>query len=387
MISQQALQVTSGAFKSRFTAPAAMPRAGRAREVTAKPKGLWSSPEPSQSLVPGDRRVDVRPNTDLAEEDTRFMARAPRIEAEISKFAANYLSFDETKKIQQLAARVIRPLPLETVVPYLLIEAKSLPRSGIHYLKQRLSELLGENFSFCERYQEIGCCHRQPCADRSFGQFAIKNRQLRIRLVKSHDYNFADPITTTHRYLHRIVMTRDPLFILTSLYALDQLQSYSSFLAANGIFVQRIFLHHEKKLVSEANRLIDNVFEAPSRASLERWLEIKVGYIRGFIAKWVAPNLESQNSRNRILPYSNIDSYAYKLAESYSDFLPRVVRSGMKENSISPDGFFRPRNDPFSLQSFSISQYVQDNSSLFKEAAANIQEYVDTIGARTLFNA
>ena len=74
----------------------------------------------------------------------------------------------------------------------ILIECKSTPRSGLHFLKNTLNDFLGKNFSFCERYNEPGCCKKFPCALSCFNDEAAKNQKSHLRLAKSHDFQIND---------------------------------------------------------------------------------------------------------------------------------------------------------------------------------------------------
>ena len=165
--------------------------------------------------------------------------------------------------------------------PFLLLDSKSIPRAGLHYLKTRLSQVLGDQFSFCEWYQEPGCCRSYPCALTGYADHAQKTGEFRLRLVKSHDFELTDPILKPTNNIRQLVLYRDPLFVLTSWFVLDQLNRHSDVLAQQGISMQKIWLAHEKEVVNSAYSIIETAFNPPAEAELIQWLAEKSHYIRG----------------------------------------------------------------------------------------------------------
>lgn len=168
-----------------------------------------------------------------------------------------------------------------------LVESRSLPRCGHHYLKRTFQSCYGEDFSYCENYQEPGCCKRQPCAVNAFWSYARSKGKPHLRLTKSHDFDLEDPIYETLPGVIRFVQVRRPLPFLASWLELEQLAINRKLLTDNGISLDRIYLYHEVQLLSEAWRLIDLLGEVMSQEQAQAWLEKKKDYVVGFLGKWL----------------------------------------------------------------------------------------------------
>lgn len=169
----------------------------------------------------------------------------------------------------------------------LLVESRSLPRSGHHYLKSVFQKGYGDYFSYCESYQEPGCCKRQPCGVRAFGAYARSRGEPHVRFIKSHDFNLQDPIFSAVPGYVRLVQVRRPFNLLASWLELDQLSLNQKFLADNGIGLQRVYLYHEVQLLKEAWRLIDDAGEVMSEEKVQEWLLTKEQYVTAFVDKWL----------------------------------------------------------------------------------------------------
>lgn len=257
--------------------------------------------------------------------------------------------------------------------PFLLIDSKSLPRSGLHYLKNTLARLLQKHFSFCEWYQEPGCCKKQPCAITAFAESAESRHELRIRLIKSHDFNLDDPVFPALSQLRRLVLIRDPLFVLTSYFALDQLSRYKAFLSRHGINLEKIFLSHESELVSQAYRLIDQCYEPIEAPELEQWLTDKTKYINGFLEKWVYSEADHPNPYTHVMHYEDIDAYIVELLLPLMHWVDESTKMRIEEFAVASKSQFKPRNDPFQVDSVCISEYLVGQADLFRGMADSIR--------------
>jgi hypothetical protein len=258
-------------------------------------------------------------------------------------------------------------------VPFLLIDSKSLPRSGLHYLKNTLSKVFGEHFSFCEWYQEPGCCKQSPCTYTGFATHAQETGSLRIRLLKSHDFALDDPIYPTSHHLRRLILVRDPLYILTSWFALDQLTAHKDLLAKNGIVINKIWLAHEKEVLKPAYQILDQHFNAPSAAALGNWLQQKTQYITGFMKKWVEPIDDQLSNGVRLVCYDQINAYIQELAAEYQAYVSPETAERIDKVAGVTDQQFKMRNDAFSAPSARLGAYLTDNAMLFKQAAQRIR--------------
>lgn len=266
-------------------------------------------------------------------------------------------------------------------VPFLLIDSKSLPRSGLHYLKNTLSKVFGEHFSFCEWYQEPGCCKQSPCAYTGFAAHAHETGSLRIRLIKSHDFELDDPIYPTSPHLQRLILLRDPLYILTSWFALDQLTAHKDLLAKNGIIINKIWLAHEKEVLQPAYQLLDQHFNAPSAAALGNWLQQRTQYITGFVKKWVEALRDQSSKHTQIVRYDQINGYVQGLAEAYRPYVSAETAERMGGAACSASQQFRKREDAYSAPSFRLAEYLKENAAIFRRAE-EILTYPKEIGIK-----
>lgn len=259
-------------------------------------------------------------------------------------------------------------------IPFLLIDSKSLPRSGLHYLKNTLNKVFVGHFSFCEWYHETGCCKNMPCALTGFASHTQETRQLRIRLTKSHDFELADPVYQTNSYLRRLVLVRDPLYILTSWFALDQIEANRAILGKHGINTNKIWLAHEKEVLNPAYRLLNDHFKPPSLPQLTEWLEKKSQYIAGFIEKWVKPVIDQRESYTQVLRYEDINLYIESLANEFRPYVSETTAQAIDKAASQAGQQFKKREDPFYIPSENVSSYIRSNSILFTEVAKRLSE-------------
>jgi hypothetical protein len=254
--------------------------------------------------------------------------------------------------------------------PFLLLESKSLPRSGLHYLKKNLSSLLGDHFSFCEWYQEPGCCKKMPCALTGYAIYAQETGEFRLRLTKSHDFKLTDPVLEVGQRLRRLVLLREPLFVLTSWFSLWQLEFHKVILEQGGINIQKIWLAHEKEILPPAYKLLNINFKEPTTNQLSNWLSEKVKYITAFINKWVTPALEQPNPYIYIVRYEEIDLFTTKIITEFSNNISESARDKIIKFAQQSNSEFKNRKNPFDAPAERLASYLQENSLLFKEAAA-----------------
>lgn len=253
----------------------------------------------------------------------------------------------------------------------LLIESKSLPRSGHHYLKDVLQVMNIRSFSYCEMYQEPGCCKVSPCNAEPFWNNARCQGRAHTRLVKSHDFQLSDPIYDPPLGVIRIVQIRQPYFLLPSWLELAQLDLNKTLLADHGINLGRIYLYHEKPLLDLAYKLIDEsgITMGPGRAC--DWIKEKTNYITHFSQKWF-PLCKP------ILELSNCQSGTFLLR--YED-LGRVPRLLFRTSKCQPDPKnkfptlpeFTPRTSPIiERRSKRISSLLNAVDSAISASAAHI---------------
>lgn len=261
-------------------------------------------------------------------------------------------------------------------VPFLLLVSRTLPRSGLHYLKNTLSNLLGDHFSFCEWYQEPGCCKKMPCALTSFASFAREHRDFRIRLTKSHDFELTDPIIDSNKHCRQLIIVRDPLFILTSWFLLEQLRLHRDILKKYNLKIEKVWLTHEKELLESAYTLLDQHFREPTAESISSWLSDKSRYIIDFWGKWVSASPNRENNYSYIINYEEINSFIVKILNEFLSDIPNLDRKKLDKFEKQSLANFSVRNSPFDTYSEKVSACFEKHAMLFHESARQIQDAI-----------
>ena len=274
--------------------------------------------------------------------------------------------------LQSFYREAPRRLVQDGAAPFILLDSKSLPRSGLHYLRARLEAELGERFSFCEWYQEPGCCGRQPCALTGFMEYRRDKHRSAVRLVKSHDFELTDPVIQPGYSIRRLVLKRDPLYILTSWFTLDQLASHKDILSSRGLNVEKIFLKHEPEVLSAAYQVLDEVFEPPSLEDLQNWLNRKASYIINFHDKWIGCSWRNQDPFVHVIDYGEIDSFVSRLLEEIGEEKPPMGTDRNSRASLTEESF-KPRQDPFETRVKPVSEYLRYFKEDFVGVAGQIR--------------
>ena len=255
---------------------------------------------------------------------------------------------------------------------FIMLDSKSLPRSGLHYMKNTFAKLLGGHFSFCEWYQEPGCCKKMPCALRGYARDCERTKISKLRLIKSHDIDLSDPIFAPTQNVQRVILVRNPLFLLTSWFVLDQLPAYKTALSRSGISLEKIWFSHEPEVLAVAYEVIDKIFVRPRDETLNNWLAEKTSYISKFIEKWVPLPGDRPQPFLHIVRYEQIDSFIAATVREVRDHLPVVMQDRIDLFVQSMHETFRPRADPFHAPSERLSGYLSENSRAFLEAAERV---------------
>ena len=254
-------------------------------------------------------------------------------------------------------------------IPFLLIDSKSLPRSGFHYLKNKLSSIFKEHFTWCEWYNDPGCCKKQPCGLFSFLKDSIINNKLNLRLIKSHDFSFIDNNYLGNRLINRIILIRDPLYILTSWFVLDLIHYHNDMLIKYNINEKKINYLHENSLVNEAYIIISKNIKEISFEYLNNSINKKVNYISRFIEKWCINNTTSEHTK--IINYKSIDDYIINLIDKFSKY-----DNTIKYNDIIK---FKKRENAFIGPTDVITDILNKYKKCFENAAENIQSKYNDI--------
>jgi hypothetical protein len=220
-----------------------------------------------------------------------------------------------------------------------LIESKSLPRSGHHHLRHLLLNAHGDDFSYCERYQEPGCCQVMPCNAEPWWRHARVLGHDHIRLIKSHDYSLDDVPYPTPLGLVRLVQVRRPLPLLASWLELKQLNVNREMLKDHGIDPIRIYLNHEPALIESSWQLIDECGSTMNTEEALQWLQGKTAYISGFLNKWLPlssplPLEEAPARGTYVLRYEDLGAQAGLLRAIGGT--PDRLRPGRADTAFSP---------------------------------------------------
>jgi len=274
------------------------------------------------------------------------------------------------------------PDPGHSPVSFFLIDSKSLPRSGLHYLKRTLQRVLEESFSFCEWYQEAGCCRKMPCANTSYAEYAKAKGVLRVRLLKSHDFQLKDPVYPATGVSRRLVLVRDPAYQLTSWFALDELSRHKQHLAAAGIKMEKIWLAHEPEVLQQAYSILDAKFQRLPKADLEAWLQQKSRYVEDFMRKWIPTAREQASGKVDVVDYDEINKYISALVAEVKGYATPQACERIDAYIKSGSNRFESRGSPWRVDSVLLTEYFAEHESSF-------QMYVEKVLAarRELLNA
>lgn len=282
-----------------------------------------------------------------------------------------------------LSERVTR----QSAPPFLYLNSKSLPRSGLHYLRDTLADLLGPSFSFCERYHEPGCCGHAFCTLTGYAEESEIEGHAAVRLVKSHDLALDDPEIPPTNTIQTLVLIRDPLFVLSSWFSFDELRRHAPLLKRFGITVEKISYLHERPLVRQAFRVLDTAYEPEGRSYLAEWLRLKVGYIKAFSSKWLRPPYPGDAGLGHlIVRYEQLPSFVTSLCTRLYDWLPSGSQARIQEYVLRGTLGFRPRSDPFDSRSNSLADHMRAHAGMFYEAAEELRNH-DTSGSLSAASA
>ena len=257
-------------------------------------------------------------------------------------------------------------------VPFLLIDAKSMPRAGLHYLKNALQWIFQDGFSFCEWYQEVGCCRQRPCALTCYREESVATGRPHVRLIKSHDFQLTDPRHDLDPMTERVIMVREPVAELTSFFLLDELVRHAALLREDGLHPEKLLYQHEGPVTRMACRILDGGYQPQSDAEIFVWLIKKVSYLQRFSAKWVHAVRAAPMQNERVVKYSEVPDFIRHVVSVISDRTdPDHNKSAAWQRRC--DAMleqFQPRLDPFVVPSARVTEVIQRLRGVF-EAAAN----------------
>ena len=236
-----------------------------------------------------------------------------------------------------------------------LIECKSTPRSGLHFLKNTLEHFLGEHFSFCERYNEPGCCKKFPCALQCLLDEAEKNQKPHLRLAKSHDFQIKDKRFKTSKTRRLLILKRDPLYVITSWWELEEIVRHKELLLRHHIDPKKILYLHEAPLIHPAIRLMDKNYIPPTENEFRAWLNKSSLYLKAFHERWVdAP----RDQFTRVINFDHVEKYAVSLIKEIKPSLKNSRELAALSKS------FISRDDPFIVKSKAVTLFLQSHREL-----------------------
>jgi hypothetical protein len=255
-----------------------------------------------------------------------------------------------------------------------LVESRSLPRSGHHFLKQLLAQACGEQFSYCEGYQEPGCCKNSPCSVAAYWHYAREHRQPHLRLLKSHDFALADATFTPPAGMVRLIQVRRPLELLASWLELEQLTLNRELLQASSIALERVFLYHEAEVLEEAWRLIDERGVLMSAEQAQAWLAAKRIYVQAFMQKWLP--------QARPFPFGGrVSGGTYLLRYSDLDLSAQILQAfGLSGVQERPLPVFAARHPDVTLRrSKRVTALIQAQLALLKQVDGELQKQLPAL--------
>lgn len=252
-----------------------------------------------------------------------------------------------------------------------VVELKSMPRAGLHYAERAVATVMGEDSSFCEWYQEPGCCRFMPCAHGCFMPAPTEGR-LHLRLTKSHDFDLADPCHAPGPSLRRLILVRDPLFILTSWWTLDLLARHRKVLEEVGINPVSLFYRHNRSLLKAAYRRLDQVALDCAPQSVERWIAPKARYLAGFARKWVTDTNRRIGPFQEVVAYDEVPDRVASLIGGFEARLGKGQRQRLEAYGAARSAPFRPRQDAFAGPTQQISAALEVARPAFEAAAERL---------------
>lgn len=257
-----------------------------------------------------------------------------------------------------------------------LIETKSLPRSGLHFLKSCFETALPGRFSFCEWYAEPGCCRRQPCAVPLFDLEAASGADaLRpLRMVKSHDFAGKDASYDPPPGVMRLILVRDPLMVLTSWWALEELVRHRDLLASHGIQVEKLFYLHEKPLLQAAYKVVEADFHPVPPGAVEDWLARKSAYVLRFLRKWAG----GSGPQVQVVNYDELPGFIAGFFASRQGALTASEEAGLARMQNEKLARYAPRNAPFEAPIRQITDTLNHHKTLFLDTSDTIRNLDDS---------
>lgn len=284
---------------------------------------------------------------------------------------------DPSKKGQQRtrfcqpAYTTYKNLDPERQARFVYLDVKSLPRTGLHFMRNSFENLLQKQFSFCEWYYEPGCCRQMPCAVTGYAT-EMQDAPL-LRMIKSHDLNLTDPVFLAEGPIQRLILLRDPLYLLTSWWALRVLYLQRDLLKQHGIKQGSINFAHDIHVMRAAYRIIDEEGISHTSVQLQAWLKQVSPYLLGFARKW-AQAMQANPRNCRLVRYKATPQAVLEILEQMRPWLPTDTLQRIEAFRINNSNIFQTRSDPFITQSKRISDFLQNEADIFRAVASALNQ-------------
>ena len=249
-----------------------------------------------------------------------------------------------------------------------LVESRSLPRSGHHFLRHLLEQACGEQFSYCEGYQEPGCCRSSPCSVAAYWHYAREHGQPHLRLLKSHDFKLTDATFPPPPAMVRLIQVRRPLEVLASWLELEQLTLNRELLQGASIALERVFLYHEAEVLEEAWRVIDERGTVMTAEQAQAWPAGKVRYVQAFLQKWLP--------RARLFPFDGrVNGGTYVLRYNDLERSAQILQAlGLQSVQERPLPVFATRHlDVTVRRSTRVTTLIQGQLDSLEQADQEVQ--------------
>lgn len=207
-----------------------------------------------------------------------------------------------------------------------------------------------------------GCCRAMPCAMTSYAETG----GFHLRLLKSHDFELADPVLPVAGAMQRLVLIRDPLPILTSWWTLHLLQLNQKHLSDHGIVLKKIYYQHEKPVIQKAYRILERHAVMPTSEVLRTWLQQQQAYMAAFMQKWAdLPNTRTVN-------YVEMPQVVLELLQPWENKLDEGARRRLDRFRESGLKAFTPRSSAFVGPVDKITSHLEEHAPLFLDAVTRI---------------
>ena len=167
----------------------------------------------------------------------------------------------------------------------------------------------------------------------------------------------------------RLILVRDPLMVLTSWWALQELVRHSDLLASHGIQVKKLFYLHEKSLLQAAYRVLEAHFRPVPPGAVEDWLARETAYMLRFLGKWAGAN----GAQVQVVNYDDLPGFIAGFFAARQGALTAAEETSLARMQRENLARYAPRNTPFEARVPQITDTLNHHKTLFLETSKNIR--------------